>query len=82
MLYFVIFACTIPYLIFHQVNCVLSFFEKTVGMKRCGGIVENEASVHKQPFLAPPAAASSSSLKPSSADVWISADKTHIPTSG
>ncbi|XP_069167823.1 period circadian protein isoform X3 [Procambarus clarkii] len=56
--------------------------ERTVGMKRCGGIVENEASVHKQPFLAPPAAVSSSSLKPSSADVWISADKTHIPTSG
>ncbi|XP_050729323.1 period circadian protein-like isoform X12 [Eriocheir sinensis] len=57
--------------------------ERTCGVKRGGGAMEHEATANKQPFLAPSAAGSGSSLKPSSADVWAHGEnQTHIHSSG
>ncbi|MPC38243.1 hypothetical protein E2C01_031748 [Portunus trituberculatus] len=57
--------------------------ERTCGVKRGGGAMEHEATASKQPFLAPSAAGSSSSLKPSSVDVWGQGEsQTHIQSSG
>lgn len=56
---------------------------QTCGVKRGGGAMEHEATANKQPFLAPSAAGSGSSLKPSSADVWAQGEnQTHIHSSG
>nr|AWC08578.1 period isoform 1 [Homarus americanus] len=58
-------------------------FERSGGLKRSGAMIDHEASVHKQPFLAPSAADSGSTLKPPSADVWMQVEnKPHIPSSG
>lgn len=54
------------------------------GLKRSGGVLEQEASANKQPFLALSAAGSASSLKPSSADnIWMQPEnQTHVQSTG
>ncbi|XP_071541307.1 uncharacterized protein per isoform X1 [Panulirus ornatus] len=57
--------------------------ERSGGIKRSGAVLDHEASANKQPFLASSAAGSGSSLKPSSADMWMQAEnKSYIPPCG
>ncbi|XP_069948212.1 period circadian protein isoform X2 [Cherax quadricarinatus] len=56
--------------------------DQSGGIKRSGGILDHEASVHKQPYLAPSAADTTSSFKPPP-NVWMQPDNNlHIPNSG
>ncbi|KAK4299765.1 hypothetical protein Pmani_027984 [Petrolisthes manimaculis] len=60
-------------------------FERITGLKRPGGVLEQEASANKQPFLALSAAGSGSSLKRSSTDnIWLQPEnpQTHIQSTG